>query len=181
MPRATFGGRNTDFATMKDLVYNHTTAMPKFEEQRPGSRLRMGNFNPLRLSEGQLKEIYDWAHDDLGFRPELQAQLAPISRHDLCAERHQQWRAGQRPDRARRDHRCRGARRRHRHRHHRRRLQGRAHGREGERQCRRMAGPAHRAQGRQGLHHHPVAGAGQSGRPQRHRALGQARTQERSQ
>ena len=77
MPRATFGGRATDFATMKELVYNHTTAMPKFEEQRPGSRLRMGNFNPLRLSEGQLKEIYDWAQDDLGFRPALRAQLAP--------------------------------------------------------------------------------------------------------
>jgi mono/diheme cytochrome c family protein len=77
MPRASFGGRNTDFATMKELVYNHTTAMPKFEEQRPGSRLRMGNFNPLRLTEAQLKEIYDWAKNDLGFRPELQAQLAP--------------------------------------------------------------------------------------------------------
>jgi hypothetical protein len=61
---------------MKDLVYTHTTAMPKFEAQRPGSRLRMGNFNTLRLTENQLKEIYDWAHDDLGFRPELQAQLA---------------------------------------------------------------------------------------------------------
>jgi mono/diheme cytochrome c family protein len=79
MPRATFGGRNTDFATMKELVYTHTTAMPKFEEQRPGSRLRMGNFSPLRLSEGQLREIYDWAHDELGFRPELQAQFTPGS------------------------------------------------------------------------------------------------------
>jgi mono/diheme cytochrome c family protein len=77
MPRASFGGRNVDLATMKDLVYNHTTAMPKFEAQRPGQRLRMGNFNMLRLSEGQAKEIYDWAHDELGFRPELQAQLAP--------------------------------------------------------------------------------------------------------
>jgi len=75
MPRATFGGRNVDFQTMKDLVYTHTTAMPKFEAQRPGSRLRMGNFNTLRLSEGQLKEIFDWAHDDIGFRPDLQARL----------------------------------------------------------------------------------------------------------
>jgi mono/diheme cytochrome c family protein len=75
MPRATFGGRNVDFQTMKDLVYTHTTAMPKFEPQRPGSRLRMGNFNTLRLSEGQLKEIFDWAHDEIGFRPDLQARL----------------------------------------------------------------------------------------------------------
>ncbi|HEX4635973.1 MAG TPA: cytochrome c [Rhizomicrobium sp.] len=75
MPRASFGGRNGDYALMRDLVYTHTTAMPKFEEQRPGQRLRMGNFNPLRLSESQMKEIYTWAHDEIGFRPELQAQL----------------------------------------------------------------------------------------------------------
>jgi mono/diheme cytochrome c family protein len=75
MPRASFGGRNGDYALMRDLVYTHTTAMPKFEEQRPGQRLRMGNFNPLRLSESQMKEIFTWAHDEIGFRPELQAQL----------------------------------------------------------------------------------------------------------
>jgi len=75
MPRASFGGRNGDYALMRDLVYNHTTAMPKFEEQRPGQRLRMGNFNPLRLSESQMREIFTWAHDEIGFRPELQAQL----------------------------------------------------------------------------------------------------------
>ena len=75
-PRAAFGGRDGDFAQMKDLVYTHTIAMPKLEPQRPGTRLRMGNFNPLRLSEGQLKEIFDWAHDEIGFRPALQAQLA---------------------------------------------------------------------------------------------------------
>ena len=76
-PRAMFGGRDGDFALLKDLVYTHTTVMPKLEPQRPGSRLRMGNFTPLRLSEGQLKEIFDWAHDEIGFRPALQAQLAP--------------------------------------------------------------------------------------------------------
>jgi mono/diheme cytochrome c family protein len=75
MPRASFGGRNGDYALMRDLVYTHTTAMPKFEEQRPGQRLRMGNFNPLRLSESQMREIYTWAHDEIGFRPELQAVL----------------------------------------------------------------------------------------------------------
>jgi mono/diheme cytochrome c family protein len=74
-PRASLGGRNGDFALMKALVYTHTEAMPNFEEQRPGSRLHMGNFNAMRLSEAQLKEIYDWAHDDIGFRPDLQARL----------------------------------------------------------------------------------------------------------
>ena len=76
MPRASFGGRAGDLASMKELVYTHTTAMPKLEPTRPGQRLRMGNFNTLRLSEGQMKEIYDWAHDEIGFRPELQAQFA---------------------------------------------------------------------------------------------------------
>lgn len=75
-PRAMFGGRDGDFTLMKALVYTHTTTMPQLEPQRPGSRLRMGNFNPLRLSEGQLKEIFDWAHDEIGFRPALQAQFA---------------------------------------------------------------------------------------------------------
>ena len=74
-PRASLGGHNGDFALMKALVYTHTDAMPKFEEQRPGQRLHMGNFNPMRLSEAQLKEIYDWAHDEMGFRPDLQARL----------------------------------------------------------------------------------------------------------
>jgi mono/diheme cytochrome c family protein len=79
MPRASLGGRNGDFALLKALVYTHTDAMPKFEEQRPGSRLHMGNFNAMRLSEAQLKEIYDWAHDDIGFRPDLQARLTQTS------------------------------------------------------------------------------------------------------
>src|SRR5882672_1563862 len=75
MPRASFGGRAGDFTSMKDLVFTHTVAMPKLEPTRPGTRLRMGNFSTLRLSESQLKEIYDWARDEIGFRPELQAQF----------------------------------------------------------------------------------------------------------
>jgi mono/diheme cytochrome c family protein len=75
MPRATFGGRAATYDDLKNLVYTHTDFMPKFEEQRPGARLRMGNFDPLRISESQLHEIYNWAHDDLGFRPQLAAQF----------------------------------------------------------------------------------------------------------
>ena len=73
-PRAALGRHNADFAAFKELVYSHTTAMPKFEEPRPGQRLRMGNFNSLRLSEPALKQIFDWAHDDLGFTPVKQPQ-----------------------------------------------------------------------------------------------------------
>jgi hypothetical protein len=35
----------------------------------------MGNYDPLRVSEQQLKVIYDWARNDLGFRPFLEARL----------------------------------------------------------------------------------------------------------
>jgi len=75
MPRASFGGKATTYNEMRDLVYTHTDAMPKFEELRPGQRLRMGNFNSLRIPESELHEIYNWAHDDLGFRPALAAQF----------------------------------------------------------------------------------------------------------
>lgn len=61
MPPPAFDGYVHDFQLLKELVYTHTTAMPKLEPQKPGSRLGMGNFNPLRLSEAQLKEIFDWA------------------------------------------------------------------------------------------------------------------------
>jgi mono/diheme cytochrome c family protein len=74
MPRATLGGRASSYDDLRQLVYTHTDFMPKFEEQRPGQRLRMGNFDSLRLSESQLHEIYDWAHDEIGFRPQLAAQ-----------------------------------------------------------------------------------------------------------
>jgi hypothetical protein len=35
----------------------------------------MGNYDPLRIPESQLKAIYDWARNDLGFRPFLEARL----------------------------------------------------------------------------------------------------------
>ena len=60
VPPRNFDGQVTEFTALKELVYNHTVAMPKLEPQKPGSRLGMGNFNPLRLSEAQLKEIFDW-------------------------------------------------------------------------------------------------------------------------
>jgi mono/diheme cytochrome c family protein len=59
-PPPNFDGLVKDFELLKELVYNHTTAMPKLEPQKPGSRMGMGNFDPLRLSEAQLREIFDW-------------------------------------------------------------------------------------------------------------------------
>lgn len=79
MARASLGGVNADYPLFQSLVYTHTTAMASFEPQRPGSRLRMGDFNPLRLSEPQLKEIFGWAHDELGLRPALRATFTPAA------------------------------------------------------------------------------------------------------
>jgi mono/diheme cytochrome c family protein len=76
--RGILGGRDVGFAQFKDLVYNHTVAMPKLgiaEGNTPGERLHMGNYDPLRIPESQLKAIYDWAKNDLGFRPFLEARL----------------------------------------------------------------------------------------------------------
>ncbi len=76
--RGILGGRVVGFGQFKDLVYNHTVAMPKLgiaEGNTPGERLHMGNYDPLRIPESQLKLIYDWAKNDLGFRPYLEARL----------------------------------------------------------------------------------------------------------
>ena len=86
IPRATLGGLNADFALFKNITYTHTTVMAQVDESLAngpppaagaGNRppLRMGNFNPARVAESQLKEIYDWARDDIGFRPLLQGRL----------------------------------------------------------------------------------------------------------
>jgi mono/diheme cytochrome c family protein len=61
IPPPNFDGLVKEFDLLKTLVYSHTTAMPKLEPPKPGSRLAMGNFNPLRLPEAELREIFDWA------------------------------------------------------------------------------------------------------------------------
>jgi mono/diheme cytochrome c family protein len=94
MPRGTLGGLNADFPTFKNLVYTHTAVMRQVDESlsagnppmggggppgggnRQPPPLRMGNFNPTRVTEAQLKDIYDWARDDIGFRPLLQGRLS---------------------------------------------------------------------------------------------------------
>ena len=76
--RGIFGGTALGFAQFKDLVYDHTVAMPKLgiaEGNTPGQRLHMGNYEPSRISEQELREIYDWTKNDLGFRPFMEARL----------------------------------------------------------------------------------------------------------
>ncbi|HTR00394.1 MAG TPA: cytochrome c [Candidatus Acidoferrum sp.] len=61
VPPPNFDGQVHEFELLKRLVYTHTAEMPKLEPLKPGGRYAMGNFNPLRLSEAQLKELFDWA------------------------------------------------------------------------------------------------------------------------
>lgn len=70
-PRANLGAIDGDFDYFKSEVYHHTTTHPehrkRIAEPMP-ARLRMGNFSPTRMWESQLREIYDWARNELGFR-----------------------------------------------------------------------------------------------------------------
>ena len=76
--RGIMGGTATGFEQFKRLVYDHIVEMPKLgiaEGNTPGRRLHMGDYSPLRISEQQLKTIYDWSKNDLGFRPFMEARL----------------------------------------------------------------------------------------------------------
>ncbi len=101
MPRSTLGGLNADFPLFQKLVYTHTSVMEEVdaslrEGNPPGAGgggpppgaggpsggaprqpppLRMGNFNSMRVSLDELKEIYDWAKSDIGFKPQMSGRL----------------------------------------------------------------------------------------------------------
>jgi mono/diheme cytochrome c family protein len=77
-PRSNIGAVDMDFDWFKALVYTHTDALPLHmarAEERSNQRIRMGNFNPMRVYESQLREIYDWARD-LGPRSRIVTRLS---------------------------------------------------------------------------------------------------------
>jgi cytochrome c553 len=85
--RGILGGTAVSFPQFQRLVYDHVVEMPKLgiaEGNTPGERLHMGNYNPYRISDQQLKEIYDWAKNDLGFRPYIEARLRSVSGADYA-------------------------------------------------------------------------------------------------
>ena len=78
-PRDDMGAVNADINWLKDLVYNHTTAI-RTHDQALGvgngpPRIHMGNFNPDRITEGQLQQVLDWVKNDAGYRPFIRARL----------------------------------------------------------------------------------------------------------
>jgi mono/diheme cytochrome c family protein len=76
-PRNNMGGYDMNFEYFANLVYNHTTAMPAYRTEigNTNTNLDMGNFSRSRLSEAQLQQIYFWARDEIGFRPQLTATV----------------------------------------------------------------------------------------------------------
>src|SRR3984893_13057893 len=72
------GAYNMDFDGFSNLVYNHTTAMPEYRKMlgQNATNLDMGNFNRARLSEAQLRQIYNWARNDIGVRAPMAGQIA---------------------------------------------------------------------------------------------------------
>ena len=77
-PRGNMGAVNGDFNYFAALVYNHTTEMPKHRQVlgAPGNQINMGNFMRPRMPESELREVYNWMRDDIGFRPFLQGNIA---------------------------------------------------------------------------------------------------------
>ncbi len=76
-PRNNMGGYGMNFDYFANLVYNHTTAMPAYRAEigNTATNLDMGNFSRARLTIGQLSEIYFWARDEIGFRPQVTATV----------------------------------------------------------------------------------------------------------
>jgi len=78
-PRGNLGAVNADFNYFANLVYNHTTAIHTHRESLGGNangNVDMGNYNKSRVTESTLREIYDWARNDIGFRAPMQGRLS---------------------------------------------------------------------------------------------------------
>ena len=72
------GGINADFEWFKAIVYTHTTAFPPTQArlgEPPFERLGMGSFNPSRVTEAMLQDVWDHIVA-LGFRPRMHGQLS---------------------------------------------------------------------------------------------------------
>jgi len=76
-PRNNMGAVNENFAYFANLVYNHTTAMGQHRAvlASNATNLDMGNYSRTRLSEGQLRQIFFWLRDEIGFRPPMAGAL----------------------------------------------------------------------------------------------------------
>jgi cytochrome c553 len=76
--RAMMGAVNANFEWFKGIVYAHIATYPATRARvgdPPFERLAMGSFNPARVTEPMLQDI--WAYiTDLGFRPRMAGHLS---------------------------------------------------------------------------------------------------------
>ena len=77
-PRDDFGAVNADFNWFKGQVYDHVAQIQLHRRSlgNPEPRPNMGDFNPKRIHEAQLSEIYTWIKDDLGYRVPMRGRLS---------------------------------------------------------------------------------------------------------
>ena len=77
-PRGNLGAVNADFEDFENLVYNHTTALPQTRALLgvKATNLDMGNYSRDRVTENTLRQIYNWARDEIGFRVPMQGRIA---------------------------------------------------------------------------------------------------------
>ena len=76
--RTVMGAINADFEWFKAIVYTHTTAFPPTQArlgEPPFERLGMGSFNPSRVTESILRDVWTYI-TDLGFRARMRGQLS---------------------------------------------------------------------------------------------------------
>ena len=73
------GAVNADINWLKDLVYNHTTAIRTHARTlgtgNGPARVHIGNFNPDRVTQAQLQTVLDWIKTDVGFRGAMRGRL----------------------------------------------------------------------------------------------------------
>jgi mono/diheme cytochrome c family protein len=78
-PRDDMGAVNADINFIKDLVYNHTTSIRTLAHTlgtgNGPARIHMGNFNPDRITEGELQQVLEWIKSDVGFRAAMRGRL----------------------------------------------------------------------------------------------------------
>src|SRR5882672_9856796 len=78
-PRGNMGATNMSFDDFENLVYNHTTAIHQLRISRGGNangNVDMGDYNRERVTPATLRQIYNWARDDIGFRAPMVAQIS---------------------------------------------------------------------------------------------------------
>jgi mono/diheme cytochrome c family protein len=78
-PRDDFGAVNPDMEWFKKMVYSHSSEMLPHARSLGGNgptRVRMGNFNPERVTEAQLQEIYNWVKNDIGYRAPMRGRIS---------------------------------------------------------------------------------------------------------